>query len=121
MLPAATAEDIIQYVTDCVREAGSNPCPPVVVGVGLGSDFEGVALLAKRALCRDGANPDPYYAEMESAMLTAVNALGVGPQGFGGDCTALAVHIEAAPTHIAGLPVAVNVGCHVTRHKSVTL
>lgn len=121
MTPAATAEDVIKYVTDCVREAGSNPCPPVVIGVGIGSDFEGVALLAKRALCRDGANPDPYYAEMETAMLTAVNALGVGPQGFGGDCTALAVHIEAAPTHIAGLPVAVNVGCHVTRHKSITL
>ncbi len=121
MTPAATAEDVIAYVTDCVREAGSNPCPPVVIGVGIGSDFEGVALLAKRALCRDGANPDPYYAAMETAMLTAINALGVGPQGFGGDCTALAVRIEAAPTHIAGLPVAVNVGCHVTRHKSVAL
>ena len=121
--PAASREDIIGFVADTVKKAGGNPCPPVVLGVGIGGDFELCAKLAKEALCRDVSvrNKDPYYAELEQDMLNAVNATGVGPQGFGGDVTALAVNIETYPTHIAGLPVAVNVGCHVTRHKSVTI
>ncbi len=123
MTPAATEDDIVAFVAETVREAGGNPCPPVVLGVGIGGDFEQCALLAKQALCRPVSerNPDPYYAALEARMLEAVNALGVGPQGFGGDTTALAVNIEWAPTHIAGLPVSVNVGCHVTRHKNVTI
>lgn len=121
--PAASREDIVRFVADTVKEAGGNPCPPVVLGVGIGGDFELCAKLAKEALCRDVSvrNPDPYYARLEQEMLDAVNATGVGPQGFGGSVTALAVNIETYPTHIAGLPVAVNMGCHVTRHKSVTI
>ena len=123
MTPAASEDDIVAFVAETVREAGGNPCPPVVLGVGIGGDFEQCAYLAKKALCRSVSehNPDPYYAALEAKMLEAVNALGVGPQGFGGDTTALAVNIEWAPTHIAGLPVSVNVGCHVTRHKNVTI
>lgn len=121
--PAAKPEDIVQYVAETVALAGANPCPPVVLGVGIGGDFELCAYLAKKALCRDVSqrNPDPYYAQLEEQMLEKVNETGVGPQGFGGDVTALAVNIETYPTHIAGLPVAVNVGCHVTRHKSIVL
>ena len=121
--PSATREDIIRYVVGCVQENGGKSCTPLIVGVGIGGDFALVAMLAKRALCRSVSqrNPDPFYAELEERMLQAVNSTGVGPQGFGGETTALAVNIEAYPTHIAGLPVAVNVGCHVTRHKSVTL
>ncbi|WP_322200154.1 fumarate hydratase [Acutalibacter intestini] len=121
--PAAGEEDILRFVAETVKEAGGNPCPPVVLGVGIGGDFELCAQLAKQALCRDvdQRNPDPYYAGLEAKMLEAVNATGVGPQGFGGRVTALCVNIETYPTHIAGLPVAVNVGCHVTRHKTVTL
>ena len=116
--PSATREDIIDYVTDVVRIAGSNPCPPVVVGVGIGGDFEKCAILSKYALCRSVSvkNSNPYYAEMEEEMLRRINALNIGPQGFGGSVTALSVAVEAYPTHIAGLPVAVNIGCHVTRH-----
>ncbi len=123
LTPAATREDIISAVVDIVQKAGSNPCPPMVLGVGIGGDFELCALLAKRALCRSLSqpNPDPYYAELERDMLTAVNALDIGPQGFGGRTTALGLHIERYATHIAGLPVAVNVGCHVTRHMSAVL
>ena len=118
MTPAATEEDLIAFVAETVRLAGGNPCPPVVLGVGIGGDFEQCALLAKTALCRPVSerNKDPFYAGLEEKMLRAVNETGVGPQGFGGDTTALAVNIEWAPTHIAGLPIAVNVGCHVTRH-----
>lgn len=120
---AAKEEDIIAFVKETVELAGSNPCPPVVLGVGIGGDFELVAYLAKKALCRSVSqrNPDPYYADLEQKMLEAVNGTGVGPQGFGGQTTALAVNIETYPTHIAGLPMAVNVGCHVTRHKTVVL
>lgn len=120
LTPSATPEKIVAEVTDVIRKAGGNPCPPIVVGVGIGGDFELAAYLAKKALCRDVAerNPDPFYAELEQRMLESVNALGIGPQGFGGDVTALAVNIETYPTHIAGLPLAVNVGCHVTRHSS---
>lgn len=121
--PSATPEDIVDYVVDCARVAGSNPCPPMVIGVGIGGDFEYCATLSKKALCRDTAlrNPDPFYAELEAKMLAGINALDIGPQGFGGDTTALAVNIEQYPTHIAGLPVAVNIGCHVTRHAKAVL
>lgn len=116
--PSATKEDIINFVVDTVSVAGSNPCPPIVVGVGIGGDFEYSAYLAKKALCRDlnTRNPEPLYNEMEQTMLAEINKLGIGSQGFGGTVTALYVNIEQAPTHIAGLPVAVNMGCHVTRH-----
>ena len=121
--PAASVDDIVDFVVETVRQAGGNPCPPVVLGVGIGGDFELCAMLSKRALCRDvdKNNSDPYYANLEERMLRAVNETGVGPQGFGGTVTALKVNIEAYPTHIAGLPVAVNVGCHVTRHAEAVL
>lgn len=121
--PAASQADIVGFVADTVRKAGSNPCPPIVLGVGIGGDFEQCAYLAKKALCRDISvrNEKPLYARLEAEMLEAVNRIGIGPQGFGGTVTALAVNIEQAPTHIAGLPVAVNVGCHVTRHASAVL
>lgn len=118
--PSASREDIIDFAVETVKIAGSNPCPPVVLGIGIGGDFEKCALLAKKALCRSVSipNEDDYYADMEKEILRRVNALDIGPQGFGGKTTALAVLIEKYPTHIAGLPVAVNVGCHVTRHVS---
>ena len=121
--PASGREDIIAFIAETAKMAGGNPCPPMVLGVGIGSDFVGCALLAKKALCRslDQPNPDYYYKSMEADALEAVNATGVGPQGFGGSVTALAVNIETAPTHIAGLPVAVNVGWHVTRHASAEI
>ena len=121
--PSATIDDIVAFVVDTVKTAGSNPCPPVVLGVGIGSDFEGVAILSKKALCRDISkrNPDEFYSELEESILKEVNKLNIGPQGFGGNVTALAVNIETAPTHIAGLPVAVNVGCHVTRHAEIII
>lgn len=121
--PSATHEDIVNFVVDTISKAGSNPCPPIVVGVGIGGNFELCAYLAKKALCRDVAirNPKALYADLESQMLEGINKLGIGAQGFGGTITALAVNIEEAPTHIAGLPVAVNVGCHVTRHATKTI
>ncbi len=121
--PSATIENIVDFVVSVVKTADANPCPPVVLGVGIGSDFEGVALLSKKALCRDidTPNPDPFYKELEDRILTEINKLNIGAQGFGGDVTALAVNIETAPTHIAGLPVAVNVGCHVTRHAEAVI
>lgn len=121
MTPARGREDIIEYVLDCVKNAGGNPCPPIVLGIGIGGDFEQCALLAKKALCRPVSqkNSDEFYAEMEAEILERINCeTNVGPMGFGGDTTALSVAIETAPTHIAGLPVAVNFGCHVTRHAS---
>ena len=121
--PSATEQDIIDFVAETARLAGGNACPPMILGVGVGGDFEKCALLAKTALCRSISlrNADPYYAELEQKMLDAVNAQNVGPQGFGGHTTALAVNIEQFPTHIACLPVAVNMGCHVTRHKNITI
>ena len=118
--PSAEKKDIVDFVTETVKIAGGNPCPPVVVGVGIGGTFEYAAFLAKKALTRDVdvRNPHDKYAQLENEMLEAVNRLNVGPQGFGGKTTALAVNIETFPTHIAGLPCAVNIGCHVTRHKS---
>ena len=121
--PSAKEEEIVEFVKETVIIAGSNPCPPIVLGVGIGGDFEYSAVLAKKALCRNVSqrNELEYYRDLEKKMLDAVNKTGVGPQGFGGKVTALAVNIEQFPTHIAGLPVAVNVGCHVTRHKKMTI
>lgn len=121
--PASKEEDIINFVAETVKEAGGNPCPPVVVGVGIGGDFEIAAILAKKALCRDIAkkNENERYKNLEEKMLYAVNQTGVGAQGFGGDITALAVNIEYFATHIACLPVAVNMGCHATRHKTAVI
>ena len=118
--PADGREGVVNAVLDIVKKASNNPRPPMVVGVGIGGDFEQCALLAKKALCRDTRikNGDEFYALLEAELLEKINRLGIGPQGFGGDTTALAVNIETAPTHIAGLPVAVNIGCHVTRHSS---
>lgn len=123
MLPSNSREDVIDWVVSVVENAGSNPCPPMVLGVGIGGDFEQCTYLAKKALCRSVSvrNHDKYYEKMESDILDRVNALNIGPQGFGGKTTALAVNIEVAPTHIAGLPVALNVGCHVTRHSEKIL
>ncbi len=123
MTPSATLDEIVDFVVDTVAKAGSNPCPPIVVGVGIGGDFESCAYNAKKALCRPVSkrNPKALYAELEKKMLNKINKLGIGPQGFGGTVTALAVNIEQAPTHIAGLPVSVNIGCHVTRHAESTI
>lgn len=121
--PSASLEDIVGFVTETASKAGSNPCPPMVIGVGIGGNFEHCAYLAKKALCRDTAirNPKKLYKDLEDKMLEKINKLGIGPQGFGGKITALCVNIEQAPTHIAGLPVAVNIGCHVTRHASALI
>ena len=121
--PAAGRQEIVDFIVESVSLAGSNPCPPVVVGVGLGGTSDRAALLAKRALLRsvDTHSADPFYAEMEAEALARINALGIGPQGLGGRTTALSVAILPAPTHIAGLPCCVNLGCHVTRHAGVTL
>ena len=120
LTPASGREGVVNAVVKIVKEAGSNPCPPMVIGVGIGGDFEQCALLSKIALCRELGthNENPFYAELEKEILEKVNELNIGPQGFGGNTTALGLNIEFAPTHIAGLPVAVNIGCHVTRHKS---
>jgi fumarate hydratase subunit alpha len=114
--PSATTEDIIEFVTETVKTAGSNPCPPVIIGVGIGGNFETSAYNAKYALLKETPNPDKFYSDLEERILRRVNGLGIGSQGFGGSVTALAVHIISAPTHIAGLPAAVNISCHVTRH-----
>ena len=121
--PSDGEQGVKDFVLDAVRRAGPNPCPPVVVGVGIGGTFDRVALLAKRALLRPlgSRHPDPYYAAMEQELLEKINELGTGPQGFGGRTTALGLQIETFPTHIAGLPVAVNINCHVTRHAEVVL
>ena len=121
--PADGVEGVERFVLETVRLAGSNPCPPMVLGVGIGGSFDGVALLAKQALLRplNEPNPDEYYAALEKKLLAEVNELGVGPQGFGGKTTALGLAIETAPTHVAGLPVAVNVSCHATRRASAEL
>ena len=120
LTPAAGRSGVIQAVLDIVKQAGSNPCPPMVIGVGIGGDFEQCAYLSKLALCRDTGtyNPNSFYKELEEELLYKINQLGIGPQGFGGNTTALSVNVEYAPTHIAGLPVAVNIGCHVTRHAT---
>ena len=118
--PADGIEGVKKFITDTVKEAGPNPCPPMVIGVGIGGNFDKVAALAKKALLRpiDEYNSDDFYKNLEEEMLVKINQLGIGPQGFGGKTTALGVNIETLPTHIAGLPVAVNISCHVTRHAS---
>lgn len=121
--PADGIEGVRRFVIDTAAKAGPNACPPLVIGVGIGGTFDQVALAAKRALARDTGqpHPDPFYADLERSMLEAINQLGVGPQGMGGRTTALSVAIETLPTHIAGLPVACNINCHVARHKKEIL
>lgn len=118
--PSDGTEGVKAFVLKAVEEAGPNPCPPIIVGVGIGGTFDKAALLAKKALLRETGTPsaDPLYAKLEEELLEKINALGIGPQGFGGKTTALAVAVEHYPTHIAGLPVAVNINCHVARHKT---
>ena len=118
--PSAGLQGIKDFILEVVETAGPNPCPPMVVGVGIGGTFDKCALLAKKALMRplDSENPDPFYADLEKEMLEKINKLGIGPQGFGGKTTAIGLNIETLPTHIAGMPCAVNINCHVTRHKT---
>ena len=121
--PSAKPEDVVNFIVEAVNTAGSNPCPPVIVGVGIGGTIEMAAYKAKEALLREigKPNPDAMYADLEKKALEKINALGIGPQGMGGTVTALAVNIEQYATHIAGLPVVVNMGCHITRHASETI
>lgn len=121
--PSDGLAGVKDFIVKVVEDAGPNPCPPIVVGVGIGGTFDKAALLAKKALMRplDQRNENPFYRDLEEELLEKINALGIGPQGFGGQTTALAVNIETLPTHIAGLPCAVNINCHVTRHKTAEL
>lgn len=121
--PADGLEGVKEFVLETVEKAGPNPCPPIVVGIGVGGTFEKAAYLAKKSLMRDldSFNEDPFYKKLEKELLKEINELGIGPQGFGGETTALKVQIEKYPTHIAGLPVAVNIQCHAARHKEVIL
>jgi fumarate hydratase subunit alpha len=121
--PSDGEEGVKSFVVETVRKAGGNPCPPIIVGVGIGGSFDKCAYLAKKALLRKvgSVHPDPYYADMEKELLECVNNTGVGPQGLGGRITALAVHIEAHPCHIASLPAAVNTQCHSARHKEIII
>ncbi len=121
--PADGVQGVKDFVIETVRLAGPNPCPPIILGIGIGGSFDKVAGLAKHALLRpiDRPDPDPFYAGLEQELLDEINALGIGPQGFGGRTTCLGLSIETAPTHVAGLPVAVNVSCHVTRRASAQL
>ncbi|MCC6544484.1 MAG: fumarate hydratase [Nitrospirae bacterium] len=121
--PADGIEGVKQFVVDSVRNAGANPCPPVVVGVGIGGDFEKAAMIAKKALLRPVGQPNARMdvASLEQELLKKINQIGIGPVGLGGNTTALAVHVEVHPCHIASLPVAVNIGCHSSRHKSIVI
>lgn len=123
MKPSDGRDAVVKFVVESVKNAGGNPCPPVIVGVGIGGTFEKCAQIAKSALLRKVGkpNPDPRYAELEREILEKINQTGVGSQGLGGDITALAVHVEYFPCHIASLPVAVNLNCHAARHTEVTL
>ena len=118
--PSAGLQGIKDFILETVELAGPNPCPPMVVGVGIGGTFDKAALLAKKALMRpiDSSHPDPFYADLEVEMLEKINELGFGPQGFGGKTSAFGLNIETLPTHIAGMPCAININCHVTRHIS---
>jgi fumarate hydratase subunit alpha len=121
--PSAGLQGIKDFILETVEIAGPNPCPPMVIGVGIGGTFDKAALLAKKAIMRplDTHHPDPFYAALEDEMLEKVNQLGIGPQGFGGKTTAIGLNIETLPTHIAGMPCAININCHVTRHKTEVL
>lgn len=121
--PSDGVDGVIEFVADTVKKAGANPCPPMVVGVGIGGTMDKAAWLSKKALTRDIniRNHDSFYENLEKDLLKKINKLGIGPQGLGGTTTALAVNIETFPTHIAGLPVAVNISCHATRHEYVVL
>ena len=121
--PSINKDDIVKFAVETVKSAGGNPCPPVVLGIGIGGTFDYCALLAKKALARSisARNANPLYAALEEEILTELNKTGVGAQGFGGDTTALAVNIEYFPTHIAGLPVAINVNCHIARHAETII
>jgi fumarate hydratase subunit alpha len=121
--PSDGIEGIKRFVVERVRESGANPCPPLVIGVGIGGTFEKAALIAKKALLRPvgSKNPDPELVSLEEELLVEINDLGVGPQGLGGRTTALAVHVNMHPCHIASLPVAVNINCHASRHKEIVL
>lgn len=121
--PSDGVEGVKDFIIKVVKEAGPNPCPPMIVGVGIGGTFEKAAYLSKKALIRpiDSKNKNKFYADLEDELLIRMNELGIGPQGFGGKTTALGINIETFPTHIAGLPVAVNISCHATRHKEVIL
>lgn len=123
LTPTADKETIVDEVCSIVKEAGGNACPPMVIGVGIGGNFEYAPLLAKKALCRgiDTDNDNPFYKQLENDLLIAVNKTDIGPQGFSGKTTAFKVNVETFATHIAGLPLAVNIGCHVTRHKTVII
>ncbi len=121
--PSDGIEGVKKFILETVKEAGPNPCPPTIIGVGIGGTFDKVAVLAKKALLRqiDKSNENPFYANLEKELLEKINELGVGPQGFGGKTTSLGLNIEVYPTHIAGLPVAVNVNCHATRHAEIIM
>lgn len=121
--PSQGIEGVVDFVLETVRLADSNPCPPIVVGIGIGGTFDRVAAMAKQALMRPlgSIHAEPFYAKMEKDLLERINRLGIGPQGFGGKTTALGVHIQTYPTHIAGLPVAVNINCHASRHVEIEL
>ncbi|MEF9934159.1 MAG: fumarate hydratase [Clostridium sp.] len=121
--PSEGIDGVKDFILKVVKESGSNPCPPIIVGVGIGGSFEKAALLSKKALLRpiDKESNNPYYAALENEILEKINKLGIGPQGFGGYTTAIGVNIEVYPTHIAGLPVSVNISCHATRHMSVVI
>lgn len=121
--PSDGRDGVVNFIVDAVKTAGSNPCPPIVVGVGIGGTMEKAALMSKQALMSpvDESNPDPYYKQLENELLDKINNLNIGPSGLGGKTTALGVNILTYPTHIAGLPVAVNISCHVTRHQTVLL
>ena len=123
LTPSASIEGVKKFILDTVKYAGPNPCPPIVVGVGIGGTFEKAAMLAKKATLRpiDTKNPDSRYAQLEDEMLEEINKMGFGPAGLGGNNTALGVNIETFPTHIAGMPVAVNICCHAARHKEITI
>ncbi|MEE0857871.1 MAG: fumarate hydratase [Acutalibacteraceae bacterium] len=123
LTPSYGKQGVIDFVLDTVRKAGPNPCPPMVVGVGIGGTFEKAAQLAKKATFRaiNTSNPDPRYSEMEDYLLEQINKMGFGPAGLGGTTTSLGVNIETYPTHIAGMPVAVNICCHAARHKTATI
>jgi fumarate hydratase subunit alpha len=121
--PSDGVDGVIEFVLETVQKAGANPCPPIIVGIGLGGTMEKAAILSKKSLFRslDEKNNNPYYSDLEDLLLTKINNLGIGPQGLGGIATALSVRIESYPTHMAGLPVAVNITCHASRHKEIIL